>query len=241
MTQTAGNDRLFDALDATWAPAEVVTSGPWTLRRGAGGGKRVSAATAKVPVSEDELTMAENLMISMDQPPLFMIRGKADTLDGQLADRGYSIVDPTLLLTAPCAELAKVNPPPIAAIPGDEPLAIMAEIWAAGGIGPARLAVMRRTRGPKTYLFSRFDTDKPGGCAFVAVDGDIAMLHALEVVPMARRKGVGHNLLGRAAIWAMEQGATTFGVVTTGKNLPAQKLFTGLGMTIVDKYHYRMK
>ena len=94
---------------------------------------------------------------------------------------------------------------------------------------------------PKTYLFSRHDIDKPGGCAFVAMDGDIAMLHALEIVPAARRKGVGRALLQRAANWALEQGATVFSVVTTGENLPAQGLFTGLGLRVVDKYHYRMK
>ena len=35
----------FAVLAATWPPAEAMRLGPWTLRRGAGGGSRVSAAT----------------------------------------------------------------------------------------------------------------------------------------------------------------------------------------------------
>ena len=36
---------LFDVLHATWPAAETRRAGPWTLRRGDGGGSRVSAAT----------------------------------------------------------------------------------------------------------------------------------------------------------------------------------------------------
>ena len=241
MTPQYDSNRLFDAMDATWAAAEMSALGPWTLRLGKGGGKRVSAATTSQPVTPADISKAEAGMRAMGQPPLFMLRTGNEVLDQMLADQGYRVVDPVLIFAAPIADIAKVNPPPLAAIPGETPLAIMREIWARGGISAARLAVMDRTKGPKTYLFSRHSADKPGGCAFVAVDGDIAMLHALEVVPAARRKGVGANLLGRAAIWGMEQGAKTFSLVTTSENLPAQKLFTGLGMRVVDKYHYRMK
>ena len=239
MTQKTGMERWIKAMDATWAPANIVARPPWTFRQGAGGGKRVSAATTNQTVTAADVENAEETMTAMDQKPLFLLSDVNGALDDLLADRGYHVVDPVLVLTAPCSEIAKVNPEPLKAIPGDEPLAIMREIWARGGIGAARIDVMRRTKGPKTYLFSRHQIDKPGGCAFVAVDGDIAMVHALEVVPDARRSGVGQNLLGRAAIWGMEQGAKTLALVTTGENLPAQKLFTGLGMQVVDNYHYR--
>jgi GNAT superfamily N-acetyltransferase len=233
--------RLFQALNTTWPAAEYFEHGPWMLRRGLGGGKRVSAASTDSDVSANDIAEAETQMRAMGQDPIFVIHDGNEALDRALADQGYRIVDPVLMLAPDCAELASTVPPPLAAIPGDEPLAIMREIWAEGGIGPARLAVMARVTTPKTYLFSRHDIDKPGGCAFVAMEGDIAMLHALEIVPAARRKGVGRALLQRAANWGLEQGATTFSVVTTGENLPAQGLFTGLGLRVVDKYHYRMK
>ena len=40
---------LFEALAATWPAAETIRLGPFTLRRGAGGGNRTSAATLDGP------------------------------------------------------------------------------------------------------------------------------------------------------------------------------------------------
>ena len=42
-------DALEAALEATWPPARAWTVGPWRIRDGAGGGKRVSAATIRNP------------------------------------------------------------------------------------------------------------------------------------------------------------------------------------------------
>ena len=70
------------------------------------------------------------------QRPLFRIRPGEDALDALLAARGYAVRDPTLILAAP---VGGARPPSRArrAILGPAPLACMAEIWAAGGIGPA--------------------------------------------------------------------------------------------------------
>ncbi|MEL6679458.1 MAG: GNAT family N-acetyltransferase, partial [Pseudomonadota bacterium] len=38
--------RLYDAVEATWPAAHMWQQDGWTMRDGAGGGKRVSAATA---------------------------------------------------------------------------------------------------------------------------------------------------------------------------------------------------
>jgi ribosomal protein S18 acetylase RimI-like enzyme len=179
-------------------------------------------------------------MRNMDQPELFMLHDGNDALDQRLAARGYRIVDPVLIFCAPAATLARINPAPLDAIPCEEPLRLAEEFWEQGGINAQRVDVMRRTRGPKTYLLSRYK-DMPAGAAFVAIDGDIAMLHALEVSPDLRRFGIGRKVLGRAALWAIENGAEFLSVVTTGENLPAQGLFTSLGMQVVGKYHYRMK
>ena len=67
----------FAVLAATWPPAEAMRLGPWTLRRGAGGGSRVSAATLE---GEDgAIESAAAAMLAWGQAPLFMIRD-GDTL-----------------------------------------------------------------------------------------------------------------------------------------------------------------
>jgi len=231
---------LFAALEATWPAAEVRRLGPWRLRRGAGGGKRVSAATLEGALDPATIPDAEAAMRDMGQAPLFMIRRGEDALDAALAARGYEIVDPVELYLAPVADIAAWSPQNLGAFAIWEPLAIMRDIWAAGGIGPARVAVMQRAAGPKTAILAR-QNDRAAGAAFVAIHGDIAMLHALEVPPEFRRLGVARNILGKAGAWAQDTGAKWFSLVTTSGNLPARALFSGLGMRSVDNYHYRRK
>ena len=89
---------------ATWPAAETRRLGPWTLRRGDGGGNRVSAATLDGPPADP--AAAEAVMRGWGQPPLFMIRPGEDALDACLAARGYLERDPTLIAAAPAAALA---------------------------------------------------------------------------------------------------------------------------------------
>ena len=77
--------RLFDAVDATWPAARQFEYGPWVIRRGAGGGKRVSAATALGQVSEADIALAEKQMADLEQRPLFMLRREDAFLDQAFA------------------------------------------------------------------------------------------------------------------------------------------------------------
>ncbi len=120
------------------------------------------------------------------QPPLVMIRPGEEALDEALAQRGYAVRDPVVLLAGDAAAMAPPEPDP-QVIFGPAPLAIMTDIWRRGGIGPGRLAVMARAAGPRAFLLGRAG-DRPAGAAFVAAAGDVAMIHALEVAPFARRQ-----------------------------------------------------
>ncbi len=120
----------------------------------------------------------------------------------------------------------------------DAPLECQAEIWAAGGVGPARLAVMARARGPKTWLLGRA-ADRPAAAAFVAAHGGVAMLHALEVSPAARRAGLGSAMTRAAARWAADNGAGVLALAVTEANAPARALYAGLGFRESGGYHYR--
>ncbi|MDX2484324.1 MAG: GNAT family N-acetyltransferase [Pseudodonghicola sp.] len=230
---------LFDVIDGTWPAASYHEQGPWLLRRGRGGGSRVSAASAERPVDDNEITTAEEAMRAMDQRPLFMIRPGDDALDAQLQARGYAIKDPVTAYACPVAQLTDVAIPRVTVLEVWEPLAIMREIWAEAGIGPARLAVMNRAEGPRTGLLARYN-DKPGGTAFVAIHTGVAMVHALEILPHQRQQGLGKWMMRGAAHWAAKQGADTLAVVCTRENDAANALYSGLGMSVVGQYHYRI-
>lgn len=231
--------RLFEAVDATWPAARVIQTDHWELRAGQGGGKRVSAATASADGAETHIAEAERDMAALTQSSLFMVRGGEEALDTALAARDYAIVDPVVMLCAPVADLTDQYVPRLRTFTIWEPLAIMKEIWAQGGIGPARLDVMQRA-ADKTAILARWN-QRPAGVGFVARDRDIAMVHAVEVLPAHRRQGVAQWIMRQAAFWAAAQGAETIAVLCTKANTPALALYSGLGFAPAGEYHYRQK
>ena len=226
--------RLVDVLHATWPAAELRRAGPWTLRRGDGGGSRVSAATLEGPWGGFEA--AEAGMRAWGQRPVFMVRPGETALDAALAARGHVRFDPTVLMEAEAETLA--GAPDAATMVCEAPLARLAEIWAAGGVGPARLAVMGRAPTPKAWLLGRAG-DSVAAAAFVAIHDGSAMMHALEVAPDARRAGLGAAMTRAAARWAMRNRAATFALAVTEANAPARALYHGMGLRDAGVYHYR--
>ena len=233
-------ESLQHAMDATWPAARLHEVGPWLIREGQGGGKRVSAASARAAWQDGDIDLAEKAQIDLGQERLFLIRKGDEALDQALDRRGYRIVDPVIAYAIPCADLAEPAPPAMAAFPHWPPLAICRDIWAELGISAARIRVMERAQGPKCAILARTG-DQPSGVAFVSVQGDVAMLHALEVRKPMRRQGSAHNILRRAANWALENGAKTFSLVVTEANDPARKLYASLNMQVVGQYQYRLK
>lgn len=231
---------LYEVCEKTWpAKAESEVSG-WTIRDGAGGGQRVSAATAVNPGDVPDVKAAEAAMKALGQTPLFMIREGEEALDQMLAERGYRIKDPVTLWLAEIDEIAQEDAPRMSAFTVWPPVGIMEELWAEGGIGPARLDVMHRGCEPKTSIFGRTN-DKPAGVAYVGIHQGIAMLHALEITPSQRRNGSAGRILRKAATWAKRHGAEYFSVIVTQENQGANALYSSLNMRSVGQYHYRVK
>jgi len=228
---------LAQVMEATWPPAQATRLGPWTIRDGAGGGKRVSAATAEADWTDADIALAETAMAARGAPALFLIRAGEAALDAALAARGYRVVDPVVAYAC-AADLAA--PPRMTTFAHWPPLAIARDLWAEGGNGPARLAVMDRVAAPKVAILAR-QADRPAGVAFVALSGNVAMLHALEITPARRRQGSAHHILQAASQWALDHGADTLSLVVTVANAPARALYASLGMQAVGQYHYRQR
>lgn len=235
MTPTA--QRLYAVCEATWPPVQRFAHGKWTLRDGAGGGKRVSAATAQGAIRDEDIADAEGAMEEIGQQPLFMIREEDAALDLLLEARGYHVIDPVMLYVLPIEKLTDVPLPRVTAFSIWEPLAIMREIWALGGIGPARLNVMARAK-IKTGIFARWK-EKPAGVAFAGVHDGVCMVHAVEVLDHQRRMGVAQWMMRAAAFWGQRHGAKQIAVLCVQDNLPANRFYQTLGFAPAGRYHYR--
>lgn len=178
-------------------------------------------------------------MLAMDQTPLFTLTPEHD-LDPILAQNGYELVDETLLYHGPIGPIARQDLPLVTAFPIWPPLQIMRDIWAEGGIGADRVAIMERATCDKIAILGRVD-GRAAGTVYVGVSNGCAMIHALEILTTHRRKGLARSLVIAAAQWGAEHGADTLALLVTKKNAPANALYQALGMSAQPGYHYRVK
>ncbi len=231
------------ALSATWPADHAERLGPLLLRRSPGGGSRVQAATLEAAAGPDlprHVDAAEARMRAWGQTPRFRIPADRPGLDAPLAARGYAIADPTLLLAAPVGAFAGIALPRLTAFALWPPLAIMEEIWAEGGIGPDRRAVMGRAPAPRTAILAR-QSDRAAGAAFAAIHEGTVMVHAVEVRATLRRHGVAARIMAIAALWGQGAGAATLAVAVTQANAGALAFYDALGLAPAGGYHYRVR
>ena len=237
-----GAHALLAAISAGWAPAESVALGGWVLRRGLGGGRRAAsvwpAGEPGLPIDE-AIAAAEAQSRAWEQPAIFQIGPADDALDAALATRGYRREARSPIMAAPAETVAAAGRGKRMVLRVRAPLVALEELWNAGGIGPARRAVMARTAAPKDILMLRED-DRVAAAAFVAVHDGIAVMSALHVAPPFRRRGLGREAVGAAARMGSAFGAHTIAFSVEGENAPAIALYEGLGLQQVSQYHYRV-
>lgn len=226
------------AFETTWPAAEYAEAGGFTVGRGLGGGGRVGSARARGADWEaGDIDRVAAIQRGWDEPPLFRVADGDTALQQALTGRGWRRRQPTMIMAADCAPLAAEPVPPLTAFPLWPPLAATRDIWEAGGIGPGRQAVMERIALPRAALLGRVG-DRAGGAAFVALDGSVAMIHAIVVPPAQRRRGMAGWLLRKAAQWARERGADRLALVVSRENAAACALYDRLGFVDMGGYGY---
>jgi len=234
---------LRPVIERTWPPARTSRIGAFIVAPNDPGGNRVSAAQLAGDHEEDfgpeDIDAAEAAMQAQGRAPLFSVLDTQTALDAALQARGYITRDHTVAMVIKSATLA-ATPPPVTAFEIWPPLAIQTELWDAGGIDAARRRIMDRADCKKTSLFGRI-TDRPAGAAYIGILHDNAMLHALEVAPITRRRGLAAHMMRLAAKWAADNGAEWLSILVTRQNTAALGLYTSLGMKPVGTYHYQEK
>ena len=229
---------LSAAFEATWPPAETAQAGGFAVGRGMGGGGRVgSARRVGDDWSPSDIEAAVEIQRGWDQSPQFRVPDEDRDLAVALEQLGFQRHTPTVTLVAPVAALTDQAVPPVTSFAVWPPMAIQRDIWSAGGIGPARQAVMMRAPDPRAALLGRVK-DRAAGAGFVAVHGDVAMVHGLVVLPDWRRLGLAGWMMRKAAFWAADQGAARLALAVSRGNTAAVALYAGLGMTEAGGYAY---
>lgn len=172
------------------------------------------------------------------QLPCVMVRGPVEAaLDDALVARGYLKRGDGVLLAGPVAPLATQVPPLLTAILASPRLALCQALLTAAGVGAG--AVLERLPPPRRAVLGRRG-DRPAGIALIAVDGPVAVVPVLYVLPDARRHGVARAMLQRAAGWAEGCGCTVMIAAVDAFDEAARVLLEGLGLAPASHFHYRV-
>ncbi|HWS38687.1 MAG TPA: GNAT family N-acetyltransferase [Actinoplanes sp.] len=218
---------------SAWPASHTVRDAGWLLRHTPGVGKRRN--NSALPVAETlPVEAAEEYYRSRGLPVTIQISPAEQhtELDEELAARGYRHDAPTLVLTAP-----------VPAVAADARVEIgdITPAWrAAYGNDAVTTHVLDRITRPAGFASVNVDGEVAALGLFVAGDG-LAGVFCMATAPAHRRRGHAAAILRAGAAWSADQGAGLLYLQVEEDNIPALRLYEGVGFTHSHSYHYRVR
>lgn len=239
---------LIQALRATWPPERVVRGDGWALGVSTGGqaeaGSRVNCLTPDDPdaaLSDTARDAAVAAAQAEGLSPLWAAPMESrSALASQLVAEAWAPWDPTAFWVAPAVPVDLTDAAKgVRVMALRAPVAAAAALWAEGGVGPQRRAIMDRVRGRKLTLLARDGAD-PAGLAFAALceTTRIGFVHAVHVASTHRRRGVGRALMRAAQVFLRGSGAGWTAVAVRVGNAEAEAIYAASGFERQGAYAY---
>ncbi|NUR82521.1 MAG: GNAT family N-acetyltransferase [Nonomuraea sp.] len=224
----------FDVLiHEAWPAYEQERAGGWILRYAGGVTKRANSVLALE--GPGDLAAAEAFYAARGLPCAFSMGPGVDpALDAELAERGYSLVDPTVIMAA--ADVPGLEPEHPVRI-ADEPWPEWLDTWwSVDGRYAAGLSAAARICTGVPALYAAVEEDGvPVAVGRGVPQGDFTGVYCMATLPSARRRG-----LARSVLRALVRQAPSAYLVTTEVNRAAQELYRGEGFEVAGGYHYRV-
>lgn len=244
MTVPATAMSTFERLiDHAWpAPYQEVFDG-WRLRYAGGVTKRANSVWAAAEPDDPmkAIAAAEDFYETRGLPVVFSVSPAASCppdLDALLAERGYAVADPTLVMTR---DLSGAQPSARGVALSDRPSdEWLGRWWSVDGRYPDGLpaAVEILTGVPATYATAG-DGDRMGVGRSVR-HGDWLGIYCMAVAPEARRQGLATMALEALLDQGRAEGARRAYLCVTDRNIAARALYERAGFDVAGAYHYRI-
>jgi N-acetylglutamate synthase len=247
MSELHGLDRRLDeaALNAWPAPQQLLIDG-WVARFGGGYTKRANSTTPLYPAQrppDETLATCEQLYRARGLPPIVRLVsfGGHAPLDALLAARGYTLLDPSLVLRRDLA------PEPA----GEDESAALEQLdldpWLAlyaalSGVAPETLPAHRAILAGITAERGMFGLRAGGelvACGMAVREVPFVGLFDIVVGRGHRRRGYGQALVRGMLGWGAGRGARHAYLQVVEANAPARRLYEGLGFREAYRYWYR--
>lgn len=227
-----------------WPALDQLAHDGWLLRYGEGYTGRANSVTVLQPgraALGEKIAACEAAYAELGAPCLFRLTPLSDeTLDAELAARGYDREKETVVMS--CAALEPADEDPRISL-NERPHGAWLDTHArALGLDAARrrlhARILERIALPRAFVLCRIEEE--GVCTALSVlDRDAAMLLDVATEPRFRGQGFGHRTVRAALGWAYDQGARTAHLQVQADNAAALTFWTGLGFAEIYRYHYR--
>lgn len=235
---------------AAWPATHTENTRGWLLRHTPRVTRRRSNAALPPPADqhpEHALDAVEAFYRTRGLPVSIQVSPAEQhtALDAALAARGYRHAAPTLVLTAPVAQvIAKTTGHRAVAVNlADKATAAWhrAFVDLDGHSDSAAVGelVLPRVPAPAAYASVTLDGDVAAMGLFVAALG-WAGVFCMTTHPQHRRQGIALAILHAGARWAAGHGADHLYLQAEHDNNPARRLYGRTGFTHSHSYHYRV-
>ncbi len=250
---------LEDVAADGWRPFELDWLGGqgtgWRLRA-AGGftGRANSALTTgdpRTPVPQ-AIEAVEAWYVERGLTPRFAVTWPLDSparggdLDVALAARGYLLDTPTLVMTAATRELAAAALRPGSVPPGphvaldDEPDQRWLGVYRYRGAPLPDVARRVLLSAPTQVFVSVREGERTVAVGRGASSRGWTGVTAMQVEDSHRGRGLGREVLGALAGWALERGDRSAYLQVAEANEAALRLYASVGFVPHHGYHYRV-
>jgi GNAT superfamily N-acetyltransferase len=177
-------------------------------------------------------------------PPSFQLTAASapSGLDAALAARGYALLTPTTVMTAPLAAIAAAGAREIE-LCSDAGLDVLAAILDPAGpetVRRERQALFARIEPAHRFALARVG-GRPAASGLCVAEGPLAGVFAMRTQPAFRRRGLAASVLARLVAWARSAGARQLYLQVEDDAEAALGLYRRVGLAPLYRYHYREK
>ena len=221
-----------------WPAYEQRAYDGWVLRYAGGVTKRANSVLALSDPADvgAAIGVAETFYADRGQRCVFsMGPGTPEALDGELAARGYELVDPTLVMVGETA-----GEPAHEVRVEDRPWPGWLESWWSvdGRYGTGLEEAERICTGVPAWYAAVEEDGVALAVGRGVPQGDTLGIYCMATLPRARRRGLARSVL-RALV--RQSGTKSAYLVTTALNRTAHALYRSEGFEVAARYHYRVR